>query len=53
MRKITFIAMMLGISFVAFSCKAGNKPDEVNAPGEVSVYQIVYVLSNGSFLVGQ
>ena len=55
MRKMTFIAMMLGIGFIAFSCKSGNKAAnvEANAPAEVTVYQIDDVLANGDELIGQ
>lgn len=53
MKKITFIAMMLCINFMFFSCKSGNKATAEAAPAEITVYQIDDVLANGDELVGQ
>lgn len=54
MKRISFIAMMLSLCFIAFSCKSGNKSNETaNAPQEVGVYQIDDVLADGDNLIGQ
>lgn len=53
MKKITFIAMMLSVSFMLFSCKSGNKTNEETAEVPVEVFQVDDVLANGGELIGK
>ena len=55
MRRISFIAMMLSVCFIAFSCKSGNKSANVSTDvtPEVAVYQVDDLLADGDNLIGE
>ena len=52
MKKISFVAMVLSICFLAFSCKSGNK-NVSETPVEVTVYQVDNLLADGDSLIDQ